>query len=103
MSDLIVTMTRADLDLALERAATKAAALPYYTQDNSPLGRERHCELLRAGTIKGWRKGRTWFARKEDVHAWIETPEVTVAQAESGDDLPAELASRLRAAGVRSA
>lgn len=43
----------------------------YYTQDDSPLGRRRHLELIRSGAIKGWEDGRKKFARREDVEAFV--------------------------------
>ena len=68
---------------------------PYYTQETSPLGKARHCELIRGHAIPGWKRGRTWFARKADVHKWIEAVE------NNDVDLPAEVLERFAAAGVR--
>lgn len=45
---------------------------PYYWQDNSPLGHDKHLRLIREGKLEGFKDGRRVFARKADVHAYIE-------------------------------
>jgi hypothetical protein len=56
--------------LAHESAASESS--PYYTQDDSPLGRRAHCAAVKSGAIKGWKLKRKVFAKREDVHAYIE-------------------------------
>lgn len=40
-------------------------------QARSPLGRRRHCQLVRSGAIPGRKVGRRWLARRADVEAFI--------------------------------
>lgn len=61
-------LLRGLLELLGERESEPS---PYYTQDDSPLGRRRHLELIRSGVIKGWEDGRKKFARREDVKAFV--------------------------------
>lgn len=98
MSDHLLIVRKSDLRELLAEAASS----PYYTQDNSPLGRERHCDLVRSGVIRGWKHGRTWFARRVDVDAWIETPEEQKPQT-GPDELPPELQGRIARAGGMNA
>lgn len=95
MSDAIVVLKVSELRKVLSEVKAEEST-PYYTQDTSPLGRDRHCELLKAGVIKGWKHGRTWFARREDVHAWIESAEP--AESDASPELAA-ISRRLQAAG----
>lgn len=44
----------------------------YYTQDDSPLGRQRHLRLARRGAIPAFKVGRTVYMKCGDVHAYIE-------------------------------
>jgi len=94
----VIVLTREQVTEIAVTAARAARELenPYYTQDCSPLGKARHVELLRAGVIKGWKRGRTWFARREDVHAWIEQEE-SEAEVFNLDVME----QRLKRAGVR--
>lgn len=57
----------------LESPASSSEPSPYYTQHDSPLGRTRHLELIRSGAIPGYRTGRLVFAKRVDVHAYIES------------------------------
>jgi excisionase family DNA binding protein len=72
----------------------------YYSQHDSPLGRTRHLELVRRGTLPGNKVGRRVLVRRDRVDAYIEAhaaipkPE----RLEEGEDLLAEwgLVSRRR-------
>lgn len=44
----------------------------FYSQANSPLGRRRHLELARLGTLHAKKVGRLVLIPREDVHAFIE-------------------------------
>jgi excisionase family DNA binding protein len=44
----------------------------FYSQANSPLGRRRHLELARRGTLQGRKVGRLVLVPREEVHAFIE-------------------------------
>lgn len=54
----------------VEAHTTKAE---YYSQDNSPLGRKRHCRLARSGALKARRVGREWLVKRGDVEAYLES------------------------------
>ena len=53
-------------------ALAKCVESPYYTQHTSPLGKGTHLAAIREERIKGWKVGRLVYARKDDVHAYIE-------------------------------
>lgn len=63
-----------------------AEGVPYYTQKTSPLGKEKHLLLLKQGRIPGWQVGRTFYARKSDVHAYIEAHPVVRPADDHGPD-----------------
>ena len=44
----------------------------YYSQHDSPLGRTRHLELARRGTLPATKVGRRVLVPRERVHAYIE-------------------------------
>lgn len=50
----------------------KGADVPYYTQHDSPLGKRAHLDAVKRGRLKGWKVGRLVYARRDDVHQFIE-------------------------------
>lgn len=40
-------------------------------QRNSPLGRERHCRLVREGAIKGVKEGKRIMIRRADIETFL--------------------------------
>jgi len=52
-------------------APTEAQA-GYYSQHDSPLGRTRHLELARRGTLPATKVGRRVLVPRDRVHAYIE-------------------------------
>lgn len=40
-------------------------------QAHSPLGRRRHCQLVKSGAIPGRKVGRRWLATRADIEAFI--------------------------------
>lgn len=73
------------LELLLPETVEKS---PYYTQDDSPLGHDRHLKLVRAGKITGYKDGRKVFAKRDDVHAYIEDQKVAPRGVPANDDKP---------------
>lgn len=57
----------------------------YYSQHDSPLGRTRHLELARRGTLPAIKVGRRVFVLRESVHAYIEQHRAA-PRPESADD-----------------
>lgn len=54
---------------ALEGAAT---ASEWLDQKQSPLGRRRHLELVRAGVLRGRKEGRKVLVRRADIERYLE-------------------------------
>lgn len=46
-------------------------AATYYDQHNNPLGRRKYLQLVRRGTLKGHKVGRSVLVARDDVHAYI--------------------------------
>src|SRR5262245_46482863 len=55
-------------------------------QATSPLGRRRHCALVRAGKLPACRDGRRVLVRRADIEAYLATKRVVVVN-ESNDDV----------------
>jgi excisionase family DNA binding protein len=58
----------------------------FYSQANSPLGRRRHLELARRGTLQARKVGRLVLVPREDVHAFIERHPARPRASESAED-----------------
>lgn len=59
------------------------SAPAFYSQANSPLGRRRHLELARCGTLQARKVGRLALIPRDDVHAFIERHPVRLRSSES--------------------
>lgn len=77
---------------------THASDPAFYSQANSPLGRRRHLELARCGTLHAKKVGRLVLVARAEVHAFIEQHPTQARVGERKDDPLAEwgLASRRR-------
>lgn len=77
---------------------THASDPAFYSQANSPLGRRRHLELARCGTLRAKKVGRLVLVARDDVHAFIEKHPARAHAADDQDDPLADwgLASRRR-------
>lgn len=53
----------------------------YYSQNDSPLGRRRHLELAREGTLPNRKVGRQVLVRRDDMHSFIDSHESIHADA----------------------
>ncbi len=83
MSDL-----RSELHAFVERivdAIEGRAGDDWVDQKASPLGRARHCELVRSGKIKGVKEGRRVMARRSDIEAYLAKHEVIRVDAKADD------------------
>jgi hypothetical protein len=40
-------------------------------QHSSPLGPRRHCAAIRSGKLAGFRVGRRWLAKREDLTTYV--------------------------------
>lgn len=73
----LIVSKRALVDAIEEFISAKieahTTAAEYYTQEDSPLGRRRHCRLARTGALKARRVGRDWLVRRGDVEAYLES------------------------------
>lgn len=58
----------------------------FYSQANSPLGRRRHLELARRGTLQARKVGRLVLIPREVVHAFIEQHPARARANESPDN-----------------
>lgn len=55
-------------------------------QKTSPLGRERHCTLVRTGALKGVKDGRRIMVRRVDVEAYIAKHQVIKVDEKADED-----------------
>lgn len=71
-------------------------------QERSPLGRKRHCRLVREGKLRGAKVAGHIYVRRKDIDALMEKnivrPKVAV---EAAEDLRAEVEAALREADAR--
>lgn len=68
------------LDALAERIAARLSRQPspvaYFTSDDNPLGSKRaFLDAAARGAFPSFKAGRRVFAKREDVHAWIESRE----------------------------
>jgi len=70
-------------------------------QSNSPLGRRRHLDLVRAGKLKGSREGRRVLVRKVDIDAFIARNQII--RVDDAADEEREVARVIATLGRRSA
>jgi hypothetical protein len=68
---LLVTLTVADLR-DIVRGVVATTPPRYYSQNDSPLGKRRHLDLVKRGELTGYIEGRRILVLSEDVHAYIE-------------------------------
>lgn len=81
----------------LHEKLAKTEGSDWVDQSTSPLGRRRHCALVRSGVIPGRKHGRRFLARREDIEAFIEREgQPPGLQAEDDED-----EQLLRRAGAR--
>jgi excisionase family DNA binding protein len=59
---------------AIEQQSTGAE---WVDQKSSPLGRDRHMRLVRAGTLPGKKDGRRVLVRRADIERYLQTKTVT--------------------------
>ena len=62
----------------------------YYNQQTSPLRKRGHINAIKSGNIRGFRHGNTYFAKRTEVDAYIESKPVRSSSpdAPAGNDLP---------------
>ena len=63
-------------ELVEARLAKGAARAELIDQDDSPLGRRRHLELVREGKLRAMRDGRRVLVRRADIDAYLAEREV---------------------------
>jgi hypothetical protein len=86
-----------DLEIELEVERTPE----WVSQKESPLGHDTHLELVRAGKLTGYKRGKQIFVRREEIDAFIEggllppkarpAPAPPASGASIADELRAEL------------
>ena len=78
------TSSRFDLEALLDALAERIAArlsrqpstVAYYTSEDNPLGSKRaFLDAAARGAFPSFKAGRRVLAKREDVHAWIESRE----------------------------
>ncbi len=67
-----------------------SSADDWVDQKASPLGRARHCELVRSGKIKGVKEGRRVMVRRSDIEAYL--AKHAVVRVDASADESAEVA-----------
>lgn len=70
------TIANAIDELVKARLEKGMAAQELVDQDDSPLGRRRHLELVRAGKLRAARDGRRVLVRRSDIEAYLAEHEV---------------------------
>jgi hypothetical protein len=60
-------------DMLAEALSKQAGSSAWVSQEDSPLGKVRHCRLCRSGKLQGRRVGRLWLVRRSELDTFIET------------------------------
>ena len=68
----LVVIESEELDARIQSAVERAQPSPYYRQDTAPMRRARFIALIKAQSIPGFKDGRDYFAKREDVHRYLE-------------------------------
>lgn len=55
-------------------------------QKSSPLGRERHCRLVREGILPGSKDGRNILVKRSDIDAYLAKTRVVKVNVEDADE-----------------
>lgn len=53
-------------------ASSRSSEPEYYDQNNSPLGRRRHLELVRRGVVRGRKVGKRVLVTREEMREFLE-------------------------------
>lgn len=72
----------------------------YYDQTNSPLTRETHCRLVRAGKLPGYKVAGRVLVKRDDMHAFIDSCKVEPHVALT-DDEDADVKKAIEKLGMR--
>lgn len=64
-------ITEGVMEMVEAQVARGMAAGEWVDQATSPLGRRRHCELVRSGALPGVREGRRVLVRREDLNKYL--------------------------------
>ena len=68
---------------AIESTATGAE---WVDQETSPLGRARHCSLVRSGALPGKKDGRRVLVRRVDIERYLEKKTVIRVDEKADED-----------------
>lgn len=71
---MVDTELRRDLHALIDRivdAIEGAAVTEYVDQKTSPLGRARHCRLVREGVLSGIKEGRRVMVKRADLDTYL--------------------------------
>ena len=69
-------------------ASADANEPEYYNQNNSPLGKRRHLELVRCGTLSGRKVGKSVLVARSDMRSFLEEhPSASTNTAQHADPL----------------
>jgi hypothetical protein len=69
-------------------ASVDASEPEYYHQNNSPLGHKRHLALVRSGSLRGRKIGKSVLVARKDMRAFLEEhPLANVSTQGDGDPL----------------
>jgi hypothetical protein len=86
----------------LRREADVEPGPVYYDQTSSPLPRETHCRLVRAGKLTGFKVAGRILVRRDDMHTYIESFKVEPHIPLTDDD-EAVVAAALEKFGMKRA
>jgi hypothetical protein len=89
---------RAELDLELAREFEQLADSEWVDQQQSPLGRRRHCALARTGQVTSRKVGRRVLIRKIDIDAVLEREGKPPADEDEDERMLREIGARKRVA-----
>ncbi len=84
MTDLRKTL-HAFVD-AIADALEQSQPTEWVDAKSSPLGRERHCRLVRQGKLRGTKDGRRVLVRRADIEAYLEKNRVIRVDEKADED-----------------
>ena len=89
------------VDELMNAVESGATAAEWVSQDESPLGRDRHMRLVRAGKLPGKKDGKRILVRRADVEQYLATK--TVIKVDEKADVEREAVRILNAMNRKSA
>lgn len=89
-------------DLITATLEQGASQVEWVNQKSSPLGRRKHCELVRKGKLPGYRHGRDVLVRRADMNAYLEREGVRPVTAANDDEAVVDIVEELLAPEPRA-